>query len=162
IIFGHDKVTTGASSDIQMATRLARDMVTKYGMSEKLGPLMYQENEEEVFLGHSVARQQNVSEETARLIDAEVKRVVDEAYARAQKILKTHLKDLHAIAKALLEYETLTGDELRALLKGEKIEREPPKAAAPETAKKKVKSAVPAAGRKDTPGDFGAEPQPEG
>lgn len=162
MIFGYDKVTTGASSDIQMATRVARDMVTKYGMSDKLGPLLYQENEEEVFLGHSVARQQKVSEETARLIDSEVKKIVDEAYKSAQKIINTHIKDLHNIAKALLEYETLTGEELKLLLKGEKIDREPPQSKVINKSNKEIKTAVPSAGRKNASEPLGAEPQPEG
>ena len=141
-------------------------MVTKYGMSDKLGPLQYQENEEEVFLGHSVARHQNVSEETARLIDVEVKKLVEDAYKRAKKILTTHKTSLLKIAKALLEYETLTGEELEAIIKNKKISREaPPTPAESQTAKKKVKGSVPSAGRKakskEKP-DFGAEPQPEG
>ena len=166
IIFGHAKVTSGASSDIQMATNLARRMVTQWGMSDKLGPLQYTANEEEVFLGHSVARQQNVSEETARVIDGEIRNFVEGAHSRAKTILTDHLDDLHTIAQALLEYETLTGDEIQALLRGETIERagmddDPPAApSAPAT------SAVPSAGKTndDAPGGkpFGPEPQPEG
>ena len=166
IIFGHGKVTSGASSDIQMATNLARRMVTQWGMSDKLGPLQYTANEEEVFLGHSVARQQNVSEETARAIDGEIRTFVEGAHSRAKTILTEHLDDLHTIAQALLEYETLTGDEIQALLRGETIERagvddDPPAApSAPAT------SAVPTAGKTgaDVPGGkpFGPEPQPEG
>jgi len=164
-VFGYEKVTSGASSDIQMATNLARRMVTQFGMSDKLGPLLYHENEEEVFLGHSVARQQNVSDETAKLIDAEVKRFVEDAYKRAEKIIKTHRKKLDKIGNALLEFETLTGDEIEALIKGKKIDREPPKTPEDEQARKKVKSSVPSAGRKTkkpADKDFGAEPQPEG
>lgn len=118
IIFGYDKVTSGASSDISMATKMARAMVTQFGMSDKLGPLAYRENEEEVFLGHSVARQQNSSEETQRLIDQEIRSFVESAYEVASDILKEHIDDLHVIAKGLLEYETLTGDEIKGLLKG--------------------------------------------
>jgi len=118
LIFGHDKVTSGASSDISMATKMAKAMVTRWGMSDKLGPLAYAENEEEVFLGHSVARHQNMSEETQRLIDSEVRRIVDEGYETAKTILTDDIDELHVIAKGLLEYETLSGDEIKGLLKG--------------------------------------------
>jgi cell division protease FtsH len=123
IIFGHDKVTSGASSDIQQATQLARAMVMQYGMSDKLGFLTYGDNEDEVFLGRSVARQQNMSEEIHKLVDSEVRTIVDESYAKAEKILKDKEKDLHTIAQGLLEYETLTGDEINALLGGVKPSR---------------------------------------
>ncbi len=116
IIFGHDKVTSGASSDIEMVTKMAKNMVTKYGMTSELGTIAYGENEEEVFLGRSVTRQQNVSEETAKKIDAEVKKIVDKGYERARKVLTDKLDDLHKIAKALLIYETLSGDEIRDLI----------------------------------------------
>ena len=116
IIFGHDKVTSGASSDIDMATKMAKNMVTKYGMSKELGPLAYGENEEEVFLGRSVTKQQNMSEDTARKIDAEVKKIVDAGYERAKKVLTEKIDDLHKLAKALLIYETLSGDEIRDLI----------------------------------------------
>lgn len=124
MIFGHDKVTSGASSDIQMATNLAKNMVTKWGMSDKLGPLLYTENEQEVFLGHSVAQQTNVSEETQRLIDSEVKAFVENGYQRARQILEDHNDQLHILAEALLEYETLTGDEINQVLAGQPIHRE--------------------------------------
>jgi cell division protease FtsH len=123
LIFGHDKVTSGASSDIQMATNLAKAMVTQWGMSDKLGPLQYTENQEEVFLGHSVSRQQNVSEKTAELIDSEVKRLVIGGYDRAKQILTDQAHELEAVAQALLEYETLTGEEIRKVIAGEPIER---------------------------------------
>ena len=113
-VFGYDKVTSGASSDFQNATTLARAMVTRYGMSDKLGPLQYQEEDEEVFLGHSVTRHQNISQETAKLIDSEIKRFVFEAHKRAQKIIRTHRKKLDKIGNALLEYETLTGADIEA------------------------------------------------
>ena len=116
IIFGHDKVTSGASSDIDMATKMAKNMVTRYGMSKELGPLAYGENEEEVFLGRSVTRQQNMSEETAKKVDSEVKKIVEAGYDRAKKVLTDKIDDLHKIAKALLVYETLTGDEIRDLM----------------------------------------------
>ena len=123
LIFGHDKVTSGASSDIQMATNLAKAMVTQWGMSDKLGPLQYTENQEEVFLGHSVSRQQNVSEKTAELIDAEVKRLVLGGYDRAKQLLKDHADELELVAQALLEFETLSGEEIRAVMAGESIDR---------------------------------------
>ncbi len=116
IIFGDDKVTTGASSDIEQATKRARAMVMRAGLSKELGPILYGENEEEVFLGRSVARQQNMSEETARKVDAEIKRFVDMGYERAKKILKEKIEDLHKLAKALLVYETLTGTEIEDLI----------------------------------------------
>jgi len=116
IIFGHEKVTSGASSDIQMATSLAKDMVTKYGMSKELGPLMYGGNEDEVFLGRSITRQQNMSEDTAKKVDAEVKKIVDAGYERAKKIITEKLDDLHKLAKALLAYETLSGEEIKDIV----------------------------------------------
>jgi cell division protease FtsH len=116
LIFGHDKVTSGASSDIQMATKLAKDMVTRYGMSKELGPLTYGENEDEVFLGRSITRQQHMSEETAKKVDIEIKKIVDQGYQKAKKILTEKIDDLHKIGKALLTYETLTGDEIKDLI----------------------------------------------
>ena len=116
IIFGHDKVTSGASSDIDMVTKMAKNMVTKYGMSSELGTIAYGENEEEVFLGRSVTKQQNMSEDTAKKIDAEVKKIVDKGYERARKILTEKIDDLHKLAKALLIYETLSGEEIRDLI----------------------------------------------
>jgi cell division protease FtsH len=124
LIFGKDKVTSGASSDIQAATGLARNMVTRWGYSDKLGLVSYGDNQEEVFLGHSVSRTQNVSEETANIIDAEVKRLVQAGYDEAKRILTERLVDLHTLAKALLEYETLSGDEIMGALKGVAPNRE--------------------------------------
>jgi cell division protease FtsH len=118
LIFGRDKVTSGASSDIGQATKLARAMVTKWGFSDLLGAVEYGENQEEVFLGHSVARNQNVSEETAKLIDQEVKRLVKSGEEEARRILTEKMEDLHTLARALLEYETLSGDEIVNALKG--------------------------------------------
>ena len=123
VIFGHDKVSSGASSDISYATDLARSMATQWGMSDKLGPLKYVENQEEVFLGHSVTRAQNMSEETARLIDSEVRAIVTAGYDRAKQLLTDHIDQLHAIAGALLEYETLTGEEIRTVMDGGSIDR---------------------------------------
>jgi len=160
MIFGHEKVTSGASSDIQMATKMAKAMVMQFGMSDKLGPLAYGDNEEEVFLGHSVARTQNMSEETQKLVDSEIHSLVDEGYQLAQKMLKTKVKDLHTIAKGLLEYETLSGDEIIALLKGKQPVRDTGDDAPPDAG-----SAVPTAGTtkrgKEDPDAGGMEPQPQ-
>lgn len=117
-VFGPDAVTTGAASDIQQVTSMARKMVTEWGFSPKLGPIRYTENQSEVFLGHSVSRQQNVSEETAKVIDAEIRRIVEEAEKVAASIIREHRKALDALANALLERETLTGDEVRILVGG--------------------------------------------
>ena len=125
-VFGYDKVTSGASSDIKQATDLARAMVMQYGMSEKLGFLSYGDNEEEVFLGRSVARTQSMSEETQKQVDSEVKVIVDTSYKNAEKIIKDKRKDLDIIARGLLDYETLTGNEIINLLKGIDPTRENP------------------------------------
>ena len=116
MIFGHEKVTSGASSDIQMATKLAKDMVTKFGMSKDLGPLSYGANEDEVFLGRQITRQEHMSEDTAKKVDLEVKKIVDAGYQRAKKILSEKIEDLHKLAKALLVYETLSGEEIKDLI----------------------------------------------
>ena len=116
IIFGDDKVTTGAVSDIEQATKRARAMVMRAGLSKELGPIAYGENEEEVFLGRSVARQQNMSEETAKKVDSEIRKIVDQGYDRARKVLTEKIDDLHKLAKALLTYETLSGEEIENLI----------------------------------------------
>ena len=116
LIFGDDKVTTGAVSDIEQATKRARAMVMRAGLSKELGPIAYGENEEEVFLGRSVARQQNMSEETARKVDAEIKKFVEKGYDRARKVLTEKIDDLHKLAKALLTYETLSGSEIENIV----------------------------------------------
>jgi len=116
MIFGYDNVTSGASSDIEMVTKMAKNMVTRYGMSDQLGPIAYQENEEEVFLGRSVSRTQNVSEETAKKIDFEVKKIVEAGYTRAKKILAEKVDELHKVSKALLTYETLSGEEIKKIV----------------------------------------------
>jgi cell division protease FtsH len=116
LIFGHDKVTSGAQSDISGATNLAKNMVTKFGMSKELGPQTFGDNEDEVFLGRSITRHQQMSEETARKVDAEIKKIVDKGYQRARKILTEKIDDLHKLAKALLIYETLSGDEIKDLI----------------------------------------------
>ncbi len=124
LIYGKDNITTGAGNDIQQATNLAKRMVKEFGFSDKLGPLRYESNQEEVFLGHSVSQQTNISDETARIIDSEVKALVKKGEATAKKIINAKLKDLHIIAKGLLEYETLTASEIKDLLKGKKIVKE--------------------------------------
>lgn len=124
IIFGNSKVTTGASNDIQKATEIARNMVTKWGLSEKIGPLTLGSNDEEVFLGHSITRHKEVSEATSSLIDTEVRNIVDRGYQRAEKILKENIKKLHAMAEALVKYETIGVDQIQDIMAG-KLAREP-------------------------------------
>ena len=124
LVFGHDKVTSGAASDIEQATRLAKMMVTRWGFSDLLGQVAYGENNEDVFLGMSMQRHQNVSEATAQTIDKEVRRLVDEGYSEAKRILTERYDDLEALARGLLEYETLSGDEIRNLLDGKTPNRE--------------------------------------
>jgi cell division protease FtsH len=138
LIFGREKITSGAANDISQATKLARAMVTKWGYSETLGVVEYGENQEEVFLGHSVARNQNVSEETARIIDAEIKRLTQAGLDEARRILTEKIEDLHTVAKSLLEYETLTGDEIIAVLKGIPPRRDEPETKAPAPPKSSV------------------------
>src|SRR3954464_11229754 len=123
VIFGYDKVSSGASSDIQYATSLARDMVTRWGMSDALGPLQYAEPDEEVFLGYSVNRTRQMSNETAQAIDSEIRKVVEDGYERAKFVLTENKAQLEGLAQALLEYETLSGDEINKVLAGETIDR---------------------------------------
>ena len=118
LIFGADKVTTGASNDIMRSTELARNMVTKWGLSDKLGPLTYSEDEGEVFLGHSVAQHKAVSDETAHDIDQEIRSIIDRSYARAEEILKTNLDKLHMMADALMKYETIDSDQIDDIMAG--------------------------------------------
>jgi len=124
LVFGREKVTSGAASDIEQATKLARMMVTRWGLSETLGTVAYGENQDEVFLGYQVARQQNVSEETSRKIDGEIRRLVEAGYSEAHHILEAKRADLEVLAKGLLEFETLTGDEIKDLLLGKRPTRE--------------------------------------
>ncbi len=124
LIFGKDKITNGAASDIQMVTNLSKKMITEWGMSEKLGNLRYNNDSEEVFLGHSVAQSKNLSDSTAKLIDDEVRYLADEADKKCRKILQDNIEELHIVAKGLLEYETLTGDEIKDLIKGIKPSRD--------------------------------------
>ncbi|WP_429232488.1 ATP-dependent zinc metalloprotease FtsH [Inquilinus ginsengisoli] len=158
LIFGPERVTSGASSDIQAATNLARAMVTEWGMSPKLGRLRYSSNGQEVFLGHSVTQTQNISEETAKIIDEEMRRLIEEAESTARNILTEHIDQLHLLANALLEFETLTGDEVRGLiLRGEAIVRpeptdDPPPPKRPTSGKR---TSVPSGGAK------GIDPEPQ-
>src|ERR1700723_2716065 len=159
LVFGKQKVTSGAAGDIQQVTKIARAMVTRLGFSEKLGTVMYGENQEEVFLGYSMGRTQNISEETAKTIDEEVRRLVHEAHENATRILTERRTDLETLAKGLMEFETLTGDEIVGLLQGVRpvresaTDREPP---AP------PRAAVPSTGRQRPigPEAGGLEPQP--
>ena len=138
--FGYDKVTSGASADISAATNLARSMVTEWGMSDILGPVLYAENSNEVFLGRAVTQNKNMSEETARLVDSEMKRLLVEAHDKATAILKKNDKELEALAKALIEYETLTGDEIKEVIAGKTLNRTDQTPVPPE---KQTKSSVP-------------------
>jgi cell division protease FtsH len=157
LVFGYDKVTTGASQDIETATRYARMMVTRWGLSDALGTVAYGENQEEVFLGYSVARQQNISEATVEKIDAEIKRLVDDGYQEAKRILTEKRDDMETLAKGLLEFETLTGDEIKDLLAGKRPARE---SVIEPTAPRS--SAVPNAGKpRPRPGTGPMEPQPQ-
>jgi len=160
LVFGPENVTTGAGNDIREATQMARRMITEYGFSDKLGPLRYSENEEEVFLGHSVTQRKNVSDATAKIIDDEIRRLIDDAEIVARKVLEEHREDLNLIANALLEYETLTGDEVKALLRGETIVRRDDDDE--ELRERGHRSSVPSSGKaKDKPGGgLEAEPQP--
>jgi cell division protease FtsH len=155
--FGHDKVTSGAQSDIDQATRLARMMVTRWGFSPELGTVAYGENNDEVFLGMQVNRQQNVSEATAQKIDSEVRRLVETGLEDARRILTQRSEDLRTLAHGLLEYETLSGDEIRDLLDGKPPVRDVGEPPAPSRG-----SPVPQAGRNRPRGEPGGlEPQPQ-
>src|SRR5687767_11268413 len=160
LIFGREKVTSGASSDIEQATKLARLMVTRWGLSAELGTVAYGENQEEVFLGYSVSRQQNISEETNRKIDHEIRRLVEAGYAEAEHILKTKRADLEVLAKGLLEFETLSGDEIKDLLAGKPPVRE----GLTEPVVPRTSAVPPAGGRtrpRPGPGTGPMEPQPQ-
>ncbi|MGF1641498.1 MAG: cell division protein FtsH, partial [Rhodospirillales bacterium] len=124
LVFGPENVTTGAGNDIQQATNLARRMVTEWGMSDALGRLRYSDNEDQIFLGRAITHTQNVSDETARLIDTEVRLLIEQAEATAHGVLGEDLDGLHAIAEALLAFETLTGDEVRTILAGGSVVRD--------------------------------------
>jgi len=159
MFFGARNVTSGAQSDIDQATRIARAMVTRWGFSKELGTVAYGDNQEEVFLGHSVARQQNVSGQTMQKIDAEIRRLIDEGNDTARKIITENRAETETLAQALLEFETLTGDEIKGLLVGKRPVREDPSDDQPSTPRG---SAVPATGPKPRTdkGETGLEPQP--
>ena len=161
LIYGEDHLNTGASSDIMQATELARRMVTEWGMSERLGPLRYNENQQEVFLGHAITQRQNMSEDTAKLIDEEIRRIVTEGEKKAREVLFANRDKLEAITQALMEYETINGEEVHGLMRGEKIVR----AIDDEETKGPAGPAVPAAGKmrppRPEPGTGGLEPQPQ-
>ena len=160
--FGKENITSGASSDIEQATKLARAMVTQWGFSDKLGQVSYGENQQEVFLGHSVAQSKNVSEATAQTIDAEIRRLIDEAYDSATKILKRKKKDWETLSQGLLEYETLSGEEIADLLSGK-----PPRRDQGDDTPPARGGAVPSTGKKKSHGSKGGdeagdlEPQPQ-
>jgi cell division protease FtsH len=155
VIFGHDAVTSGASSDIDAATKLARAMVTRWGMSEKLGPLAYGDAQEEVFLGYQMGQKNENSAQTKQIIDAEVRAIVEGGYNKAREIIEAKRDELEIIAQGLLEYETLSGDELKGLLKGDKPNREEP--VEPEV---RGQTSVPTGGRGKPTGGFDPAPQP--
>ena len=157
LVFGPDKVTNGATGDIQQATQLARAMVMQWGMSDKLGRVRYQGNEQEVFLGHSVTQTVNLSEQTAELIDSEIRGLIEDGETTARRILTERHEDLETLAQALLEFETLSGEEVRDLLAG----RRPRRDAVVDTAPTRG-SAVPPAGKpRPRPETGGMEPQPQ-
>ncbi|MDX2258027.1 MAG: ATP-dependent zinc metalloprotease FtsH [Hyphomicrobiaceae bacterium] len=162
LVYGKEHLNTGASSDITQATGIAKRMVTEWGMSDKLGPLLYSENQQEVFLGHAITQRQNMSEETAKLIDEEVRRIVMAGYAKAWEVLSVHRKELEAITQALMEFETISGEECMTLMRGEKIVRR----SDDDAGKGPAGSAVPVAGRsprpREEPDTGGMEPQPQG
>ena len=161
LVFGKENITSGASSDIQQATATARAMVTRFGYSDELGTVLYADNQEEVFLGMSMGRQQTVSEATAQKIDAEVRRIVGQAYEEARKILTEKRESLEAVARALLEFETLTGEEIKGLMAGNPVTRK----LDDDSSRGPTGSAVPVAGRQARPRgepSGGMEPQPQG
>jgi cell division protease FtsH len=118
MIFGNERVTTGAQNDIQRATELARNMVTKWGLSDRMGPLAYGEDEGEVFLGHQVTQHKTISDETAHAIDVEVRRIIDDNYNRAKDLLETHKDKLHTMAEALVKYETIDHEQIDDIMNG--------------------------------------------
>ena len=156
LTFGPEKVTTGASGDIQMATGLARSMVMEWGMSERLGRVRYRSNEQEVFLGHSVSQSTNISDETAKIIDEEVRKLIEEGESEARRLITENRDKFIAIAEALLEYETLSGEEIRNLLEGK-----PPIRDTGDDVPPSRPSVVPTTRGPRPKGDTGLEPQPQ-
>ncbi|MBE7212866.1 MAG: AAA family ATPase, partial [Gluconacetobacter diazotrophicus] len=160
IIFGPDNVSNGAAGDIKMATDQARRMVTEWGMSDRLGMIAYGDNGQEVFLGHSVTQNKNVSEQTAHEIDAEIKTIIDQAYSNARTLLTERIDELHRLAEGLLEYETLSGDEIRQVLRGEPVD----KRVVDEPAADNRRASVPNTTRRPEalpPGPGGLDPAPQ-
>ncbi len=158
LVFGPDRVSNGASGDIKAATNIARTMVTEWGMSDRLGMIAYGDNSQEVFLGHSVTQNKNVSEATAQEIDSEVKLIIDAAYSGAKKLLTERIEELHRLARGLLEYETLSGDDIRTVLRGDPVIKKVVDEAAPDNRR----ASVPTSGGWPTPspGGLGPAPQP--
>jgi cell division protease FtsH len=157
LIYGEEHLNSGASNDILQATNMARRMVTEFGMSGKLGPLRYSENEEEVFLGHSVTQRKNMSDDTARLIDEEIRRLVEEGEQTCRDILSRNIDALHRVAKALVEFETLTGEEVKALVRGEEIRRNDTR----DTSSGRPRSSIPSSGSAVGTKAPGLEPRPQ-
>jgi cell division protease FtsH len=157
MIFGYDKVSSGASGDIQQATKLARSMVTQWGMSEALGPIQYEEQQES-YLGYGGPQRMAMSGDTAKLIDAEIRKLVDGGYAKAKALLKKHKKQLDLLANALLEFETLSGDEIRELITTGKFHRDDNTVTRP-SAIPTIGTSIPKAGRGKSSGVGGAKPQ---
>ncbi len=160
LIYGEQHLNTGAADDIRQATNMARRMVTEFGMSDRLGPLRYSENEEEVFLGHSVTQRKNISEDTARQIDEEIRRLVEEGETRCREILARNIDALHRVAKALVEYETLSGDEVKALLNGDEIRRNDGKDASASRPRSSIPTSGSTVGKPQAGGGFEPKPQP--
>ena len=164
LIFGKENITTGAGNDIQQATSIARRMVTEFGFSDKLGRLRYADNEEEVFLGHSVSRQKNVSDATARLIDEEVRRLIEDAEAEARLILVDKSDELEWVAQGLLEFESLSGVEVNALVRGESIHRDDDSGSSSDTPRR---TSIPTGGKTrpkkgpDSSGGIDSDPEPQ-
>ncbi len=156
IIFGADKVSNGASGDIKMATNQARMMITEWGMSDALGMIAYGADSQEVFLGHSVTQSKNLSEATAQAIDKEIRRIIDHAYAHAKATLETNVDELHAIARGLLEHETLSGDEIRTVMRGDPVIR-----VRPDEPVNQGRGSVPTSGRANPRPGPGLNPAPQ-
>ena len=157
LIYGEEHLNSGASNDILQATNMARRMVTEFGMSDKLGPLRYSENEEEVFLGHSVTQRKNMSDDTARLIDEEIRRLVEDGEQKCRDILSRNIDALHRVAKGLVEFETLTGEEVKALMRGEDIRRNEGR----DTSSGRPRSSIPTSGSPVGSKAPGLEPRPQ-
>ncbi|MFN3818821.1 ATP-dependent zinc metalloprotease FtsH [Blastomonas sp.] len=157
VVFGYDKVSSGASGDIQYATKLARDMVTKWGMSDELGPLQYEE-QSEGYLGYGQNQRMMMSDDTARKIDAEIRKIVDQGYDRAKEVLSEHVDQLHTLAQALLEFETLSGDEIQQIIATGKLDRPDGKSIKPDVAPG-IGAVIPRAGKRKGPFH---DPKPQG